>query len=90
MLLSSGTITSDRAYIGILLGIGSAVAYAVYFLWVEHTKLADMDTTVFVTLKTCVSTVLFLLYILIYIIYLYISLIKLEKMKRSSKNETRK
>lgn len=65
MLLSSGTLDSDRAYIGILLGIGCAVAYAAYFLWVEHTKLADMDTTVFVTLKTCVSTVLFFLYILV-------------------------
>lgn len=65
MLLSSGTITSDRAYIGILLGIGSAVAYAVYFLWVEHTKLADMDVTVCVTLKTCASTVLLLVYVLV-------------------------
>lgn len=65
MLLSSGTITSDRAYIGILLGIGSAVAYAVYFLWVEHTKLADMDITVCVTLKTCASTVLLLVYVLV-------------------------
>lgn len=64
MLLSSGTISSDRAYIGILLGIGSAVAYAGYFLWVEHTKLAGMDTTVFVTLKTCASTVLLLVYVL--------------------------
>ena len=65
MLLSSGTISSDRAYIGILLGVGCAVAYAGYFLWVEHTKLAAMDTTVFVTLKTCASTVLFFLYILV-------------------------
>ena len=65
ILLSSGTITSDRAYMGILLGIGSAVAYAGYFLWMEHTKLASMDTTVFVTLKTCMSTVLFFLYILV-------------------------
>ena len=65
MLLSSGTITSDRAYIGILLGIGSAVAYAVYFLWVEHTKLANMDVTVCVTLKTCASTVLLLVYVLV-------------------------
>ena len=65
MLLSSGTLDSDRAYIGIILGIGCAIAYAGYFLWVEHAKLADMDTTVFVTLKTCVSTVLFFLYILV-------------------------
>lgn len=65
MLLSSGTLDSDRAYIGIILGVGCAIAYAGYFLWVEHAKLADMDTTVFVTLKTCVSTVLFFLYILV-------------------------
>ena len=65
MLLSSGTLDSDRAYIGIILGIGCAIAYAGYFLWVEHAKLADMDTTVFVTLKTCVSTALFFLYILV-------------------------
>lgn len=65
MLLSSGTITSSRAYIGILLGIGCAVSYAGYFLWMEHQKLAQMDTTVFVTLKICVSTVLFFLYVLV-------------------------
>lgn len=65
MLLSSGTLTSDRAYIGIILGIGCAVAYASYFLWVEHQQLAAMDTTVFVTLKTCASTVLFFLYVLV-------------------------
>ncbi len=65
MLLSSGTLDSDRAYIGIILGIGCAVAYAAYFLWVEHQQLADMDTTVFVTLKTCVSVVFFFLYILV-------------------------
>lgn len=65
MLLSSGTLDSERAYIGIILGIGCAIAYAGYFLWVEHAKLSDMDTTVFVTLKTCVSTVLFFLYILV-------------------------
>jgi drug/metabolite transporter (DMT)-like permease len=65
MLLSSGTLDSDRAYIGIILGIGCALAYAAYFLWVEHQQLADMDTTVFVTLKTCVSTVFFFLYVLV-------------------------
>ena len=65
MLLSSGTLDSDRAYIGIILGVGCAVAYAAYFLWVEHQQLAAMDTTVFVTLKTCVSTVLFFLYVLV-------------------------
>ncbi|MBR2937055.1 MAG: DMT family transporter [Oscillospiraceae bacterium] len=65
MLLSSGTITSDRAYIGIILGIGCAVAYAAYFLWVEHQKLAAMDTTVFVALKTCLSAVFLFIYILV-------------------------
>ena len=64
-LLSSGTLTSDKAYIGIILGIGCAIAYACYFLWTEHQHLADMDTTVYVTLKTCASAALFLLYILV-------------------------
>ena len=63
MLLSSGTLTSDKAYLGILLGIGCAISYAAYFLFVEHTHMATMDTTVFVTLKTLMSTVLFFLYI---------------------------
>lgn len=65
MLLSSGSLDSDKAYIGILLGIGCAVSYAGYFLWVEHTRMAAMDTTVFVTLKTLMSTVFFLLYIFV-------------------------
>ena len=65
MLLSSGTLDSDKAYIGILLGVGCAAAYAGYFLWTEHQHLAAMDTTVFVTLKTCVSAVLFFLYVLV-------------------------
>ena len=65
MLLSSGSLDSDKAYIGIILGIGCAVAYAAYFLWVEHQQLAAMDTTVFVTLKTCVSVVFFFLYVLV-------------------------
>lgn len=64
-LLSSGTLTSGKAYIGIVLGIGCAVAYACYFLWTEHQNLAAMDTTVYVTLKTCASAVLFFLYILV-------------------------
>lgn len=64
-LLSSGTLSSDRAYIGILLGIGCAVAYAAYFLWVEHQELAAMDTTVFVTLNTCLSAVFLFIYILV-------------------------
>lgn len=63
MLLSSGTLTSDKAYIGILLGIGCAISYAAYFLFAEHTRMAAMDTTVFVTLKTLMSTVFFFLYI---------------------------
>ena len=65
MLLSSGTLNSERSYIGILLGIGCAVAYAAYFLWMEHQKLVDMDTTVFVTLKSCASTALFFIYVLV-------------------------
>ena len=64
-LLSSGTLTSGKAYIGIILGIGCAIAYACYFLWTEHQQLAAMDTTVYVTLKTCASAVLFFLYILV-------------------------
>ena len=65
MLLSGGSLDGDKAYIGILLGIGCAVSYAAYFLFVEHTRMANMDTTVFVTLKTVMSTVFFFLYILI-------------------------
>jgi len=65
MLLSSGTLDNDRAYIGIILGIGCAISYAAYFLLVEHTRMAAMDTTVFVTLKTLMSTVFFFLYILV-------------------------
>ena len=65
MLLSSGSLDADDAYIGIILGIGCALSYAAYFLWMEHQQLADMDTTVFVTLKTCISTVFFFLYVLV-------------------------
>ena len=65
ILLSSGTLTSDKAYIGVLLGIGCAAAYAGYFLWTEHQNLAAMDTTVYVTLKTWASVVLFFLYVLV-------------------------
>ena len=64
MLLSSGTLTSDKSYIGILLGIGCAIAYACYFLWTEHQNLAAMDSTVYVTLKICASAVLFFFYVL--------------------------
>lgn len=64
-LLSSGTLTSDKSYIGILLGIGCAMAYACYFLWTEHQELATMDTTVYVTLKMWVSVALFFLYVLL-------------------------
>lgn len=64
-LLSSGTLTSGKAYIGIILGIGCAIAYACYFLWTEHQHLAAMDATVCVTLKTCASAVLFFLYVLV-------------------------
>ena len=65
LLLSSGSLNSDKAYIGIILALGSAVVYAAYFLWTEHQHLAVMDATVYVTLKTCFSTVFLLLYILV-------------------------
>ncbi len=65
MLLSGGSLSGDKAYIGIILGVGCAIAYAAYFLFVEHTRMAAMDTTVFVTLKTLMSTVFFFLYILV-------------------------
>lgn len=64
-LLSTGTLTSDKSYIGILLGIGCAVAYAGYFLWTEHQSLAAMDSVVYITLNTCASAVLLLLYVLV-------------------------
>ena len=65
MLLSSGTLTDESAYIGIILGIGCAVSYAAYFLWTEHQQLAQMDTAVFVTLNTCLSAVFLFVYTLI-------------------------
>ncbi len=65
MLLSGGSVSSDGSSIGIILAIGSAFAYAVYFLWIEHEKLATMDTTVFVTLKTFVAAILLLGYVLL-------------------------
>lgn len=65
MLLSGGSLSGDKAYIGIILGVGCAISYAAYFLFVEHTRMANMDTTVFVTLKTLMSTVFFFLYILV-------------------------
>ena len=63
VLLSGGSLSGDKAYIGIILGVGCAISYAAYFLFVEHTRMAAMDTTVFVTLKTIMSTVFFFLYI---------------------------
>ena len=65
MLLSGGSLSSSGSSIGIILAIGSAFAYAVYFLWVEHEKLATMDTTVFVTLKTFVAAIFLLAYVLV-------------------------
>ena len=65
ILLGTGTLSLDNAYIGILLAVGSAVAYAVCLLWTEHQHLAAMDTTVVVALKTCVSAVLFFVYVLV-------------------------
>ena len=48
-LLSSGTLTSGKAYIGIVLGIGCAVAYACYFLWTEHQTLTAHATEEMIT-----------------------------------------
>ena len=64
-LLSSGTLSSDGAVVGILLALGSAVAYSAYFLWIEHTHLAEMDTMTFVTLKACGATVVLFFYVLV-------------------------
>ena len=64
MFLSNGSLSSDGALIGILLALGSALTYALYFLWMEHEKLAAMDATVFVTLKMCASTILLFVYVL--------------------------
>ena len=65
MLLSTGSLNSDQAYIGVILGIGAAVAYAINFLWTEYQHLATMDTTVLVTLKICASSLMLFLYILV-------------------------
>ena len=65
LFLSSGSLSSGNAYIGIILAIGSAVTYATYFLWMEHAKLSSIDTTVFVPLKACLSAFFLLLYVMI-------------------------
>ena len=66
LLLSSGSLggASDKPYIGVILAVGSAIAYAAYFLWTEHQHLANVDAWVFVTLKACLATVFLLIYIL--------------------------
>jgi len=64
-LLSSGSLSTGGAPIGIVLAIGSAIAYAGYFLWMEHQRLAAMNTTVFVALKTCGAVAFMFLYVLL-------------------------
>lgn len=64
-LLSSGSLSAGGEPIGILLAIGSAAAYAAYFLWVEREKLTSLDTMVFVTLKTCGASVFLFFYVLV-------------------------
>ena len=65
ILLSTGSLNSDNAYIGILLAIGSALAYACCLLWLEHQHLTAMDTTVIVALRILASTVLLFVYVLV-------------------------
>ena len=63
-LLSSGSLSAGGEPLGIILAIGSAFAYAACFLWIESEKLTALDTTVFVTLKTCGASILLLPYVL--------------------------
>ena len=62
-LLSSGSLSDGGRPIGILLALGSAVSYAACFLWIERKELTKLDTTVFVTLKTCGAALLLVPYI---------------------------
>lgn len=64
-LLSDGSLSTGGKIEGVLLAIGSAVVYAACFLWIDHKNLTARDTTVFVTLKTCGSSLLLLPYVLI-------------------------
>lgn len=64
-LLSVGSLSDGGKPAGILLAIGSAVAYAACFLWIDHKKLTTQDTVVFVTLKTCGSAILLFPYVLL-------------------------
>ena len=64
-LLSSGSLSAGGSPIGIALAIGSALAYAVCFLWIEREKLTALDTTVFVTIKTCGAAIFLIPYILL-------------------------
>ena len=63
-LLSSGSLSAGGSPLGIVLAIGSAFAYAVCFLWIEREKLTTLDTTVFVTLKTCGAAIFLIPYVL--------------------------
>lgn len=63
-LLSSGSLSAGGKPLGIILAIGSAFAYATCFLWIEREKLTSLDTTVFVTLKTCGASILLFPYVL--------------------------
>ena len=45
-LLSSGSLSTGGKPAGILLAIGSALAYAACFLWIDHKKFASPDVQV--------------------------------------------
>jgi len=63
-LLSIGSLSIGGNPVGILLAIGSALAYAACFLWIEHTKLTTLDTGLFVALKTFGAAILLFPYVL--------------------------
>ena len=64
-LLSSGSVSDGGAPLGIVLALSSAVTYAGCFLWIEHKKLTELNTTVSVTLRTCGAALLSLPYVLL-------------------------
>ena len=64
-LLSSGSLSTGGEPEGIILAIGSALAYAACFLWIEREKLTALDTTVFVALKTSGASILLFPYVLV-------------------------
>ena len=63
-LLSSGSLSSGGEPIGIILAIGSALAYAMCFLWIERKKLTALDTIVYVALETSGAAILLFPYVL--------------------------